>query len=173
VTGNRSLSESVRLQIAQKLISECGLDITLEQDQWGNPKGFDRHVPFQFHTHWLEKPYITLAEFLAKRFNLASDSTQGEWLNTLLGRIESVISFEEQQPIAPELLPEYIDVTADVSTGRASFEEPHKMFEGHAALDEERKAIAEFEQAPTQPQPGEFHCRIGKSYPKVSFTFSA
>jgi hypothetical protein len=95
----------------------------------------EQHVPFAWHQHW-ETGHWTLEEFQAKKYILSSDANgRGEWLSQLIYRVENNISLEEQQPIDPALLPEYIDIQATVSTGRAEeFEERQKMFEGHAAL---------------------------------------
>jgi hypothetical protein len=78
---------------------------------------------------------------------LAHGSGRGEWFSNLVHRIENHISLEEQKPINPELLPEYIDIDANVSTGRADFEEPYKMFKSHEAFDAERQAVESFEAA--------------------------
>jgi hypothetical protein len=166
VRGHRSISNDLRKIIVNKLAVECGTESEISFDQYGNIQYMDKIVPFQWFANW-NPELITVQEFLDTRHILVSDATGGECFTSLVYRIENHISLEAQKPIAPELLPEYIDVNAEVSTGRTADEDKRKMFEGHAVLaDGAWKAVADFEEAVTKTVPAEFGCSIGRSYPK-------
>jgi hypothetical protein len=170
VTGNRTISNGLRSRITEKLATECGLG-KIELNEWGQMKaGESSMVPFAFHSHYMDSEYISLEQLQAKRYILAHDSHSTTWFSTLLHRVESVVSLEEQKPIDAALLPEYIDVNATVSTGRAEEFEPRQpMFEGHAAYEAEQETAEQPEQAPvpvTASNVIEFHCKVGRSYPR-------
>lgn len=159
VSGSRHISNRLRSIVVAKLAAECGIEAPA-LNEYGNLAHETGTVPFQWHSHWLKTPYMTVEQFQEAKYILCSDSCQGEWFSQLMYRIESCISVEEQKPINAELLPEYIDINATVQTGRAT-EEPHceppqRMFEGHVALVEELQPVI----------PAEFHCSIGRRYAK-------
>jgi Large polyvalent protein associated domain 29 len=130
VHGSRNESRALRAKVADRLAYECGLGpVALNQYDAVTE---DVHVPFQFHSHWHEGKFITIDQLEADGFILAGDSHVGEWFSRLLNKVAGDVSLEDQQPIDPNLLPEYIDIDANASTGRAAFEDPMKMFEGHS-----------------------------------------
>jgi hypothetical protein len=169
VQGQRTISDRLRLIVVKKLVAEAKLDnLTIGLDQHGNLKGAEQNVPFAWFDHWEDKKYMTVEDFESRAHVLAHDSGRGDWFSNLVYRIENRISLEEQKPINAGLLPEYIDINATVSTGRAEEFEPRQpMFEGHAAFEAERQAVESFESTSVaQPaQSVECNCSIGRSYP--------
>lgn len=169
VNAYREVSRGVRAMIVAKLAAECGIEGVTLSEQYGDIDNGDCRVPFVWHSHWLSADYMTMNDFLAKKHVLVSG--RGEWFARLVYAIECCISLEEAQPIEADLLPEYIDLTATVSTGRAEeFEPRQNMFEGHAALDElltQQPAPA----APPAPATAPvLNCSIGRSYPRLTQT---
>lgn len=159
VRGSRSVSPQLHAKVADRLAYDCGLG-PLTFDKYGNISvaGNDAgnlRVPFQWWSHWHRDAdgnsdaLLSVDDIEGAEHLLASDSREGEYFTRLVSKIEAALSLEDQKPIPAELLPEYIDINATVSTGRTEFEPRQPMFEGHAEFDAERAAIAEFDTAST------------------------
>lgn len=125
IFGSRTISDAVQQKVADTIRYECGVSAD-----------FNGSVPFAWHSFWNrdaegnEKP-LTFAEIESGEFILAHDSHKSEYISRLIDEVTYSVSLEAQQPVE---LPEYIDKDATVSTGRASFEQPMKMFEGHEGV---------------------------------------
>lgn len=149
VNGSRRYSAEFMRLVAARVAKECNVPAPEVNAASGYLMGgHNDRVPYQFHDHWIkyregEPQQLTMCDMLSSRFLLASDSHEGEYLSTLIMRVAGSVSLK---PVALAVeLPEYIDVQEKASTGRASFEEPMRKFEGHEALESEARAIAEFE----------------------------
>jgi hypothetical protein len=140
VHGSRSLSDAFMLKVADRLAYDAGI-ATPKIGKYHQLEG-DQVVPFQFFDSYLKDGETIDLE--SPNHILAHDSTRGEMFSTLLWRVCECISLDVEQPVD---LPEYVDLNAIASTGRASFEQPMRKFSGHEELETAR-AIAEFEAAP-------------------------
>ena len=143
VRGRRDHSPAFMRAVAERVAKECGLPAPEVM-----PSGYlkcdrEQRVPFQWHAHWNGDNPLTVCDLLSSKPILVHDSYEGEWLTTLVDKIAQWVSLKPHAE--PVELPEYIDVQAKASTGRADFEEPMRKFEGHEALNAEDRAIAEFE----------------------------
>lgn len=149
VRGSRRYSGEFISLVAKRVARECGIaPPSVDLKNGYLITGHNGHVPYQFHDHWLkyregEPQHLTMCDMLSSKTLLAHDSHEGEYLSTLINRVAASVSLK---PVAlPVELPEYINVQEKASTGRASFEEPMRKFEGHEALESKARAIAEFE----------------------------
>lgn len=133
VHGSRSISLDIMRKVADRIAYECGV-ATPKVTEYGCAGG--PMVPFTWHSFWHKDEVgneipLTMAEIEGDGFILAHDSHKTESLSNLISHIAHCLSLETAQPVE---LPEYIDKDATVGTGRASFEEPMKMFEGHTGV---------------------------------------
>ena len=137
VRGNRSYSAEFMRTVAARVTKEIpGVESPSIHPQYhGFTTGHDLRVPYQFHSHWLQsegRQHLTMCDMLSDRFILAHDSHEGEYLTRLIDKVMAATSLKPNaQPVE---LPEYIDVEAKASTGRAEFEEPMQKFAGHTVL---------------------------------------
>ncbi len=149
VRGGRSYSREFMAMVATRVTREIpGVEAPAMHEKYCCfTDGHDTRVPYQFWGHWLSsregREHLTMCDLLSNRHILAHDSHEGEYLTRLIDKVMAATSLK---PHAESVeLPEYINIEAEASTGRASFETPMPKFEGHEEFESERKAWAEFE----------------------------
>jgi len=156
VRGTRNMSKAVLLAVADRVAYECGTQAPEVKEHSGKDGyaylagDYNQRVPFQWHSHWIDsgkehdkrRKWLGMDDITGPGHLLAHDSHEGEYLTRLIDRIAHHVSLEEAQPVE---LPEYINETATVETGRASFEPKMRMFPHLETAQAEDKAIAEFE----------------------------
>lgn len=125
VTSSRNTSIPVIQAVADRLAYDCGLN-TPVLNSYGRLED-NPVVPFNWHDCWIKDgaKYLTMDAIESPNDILAHDRRNGETLSTLVHRVLYFLSFENQQSVE---LPEYLNKTTTVETGRAAFKPKMQMF---------------------------------------------
>jgi hypothetical protein len=148
VRASRQDSPGLLRAVTEKVAKDAGVPVPMVNAQ-GYLEGAGQAVHYAWHPHWIpgQGEILTVKDLLSKKPILAHDSNGTEFLSHLIYSIAARVSLKPH--MEPVELPEYINIEENASTGRASFEEPMKKFEGTVALDAERKREAESTAAET------------------------